>query len=167
MELNNAAKNALAQLLAQEINARLLRMSIAHTNKDRVNGTTPTVWNASTLTYKKQLRTAVKCSASAAGSNLIIQVWLGYDVKPYANAEIPSSIAFDAMAAGVDDNGSNGSYPVVFESGTTPAVNYFAVEPGGSEPTWPANNGQEPKYPVYDGTIASPFPVGGAGALIT
>lgn len=166
MELSGASKNALVQLLAQSINAKLQQMSITHTNKDRGNSRSPAQWNASYQANTKQLRTAVKCSASAANGNLIILIWLGYDVKPKVEGS-SSSIAFDDMEAGVDDTGSNGDYPVVFESGTTPPVEYFAVEPGGSRPTYEDNSGQEPKYPVYDGSTASPFPIPGAGTIAT
>ena len=88
-------------------------------------------------------------------------------MKPNAASDT-SSIPFDAMLAGVDDTGSNGPYPVVFESGTTPPVRYFAVEPGGPEPTYTDNSDQEPKYPIYDTNAGiSPFPVDGAGAIMT
>ena len=171
MELNDAAKNALAQLLAQKINANLLQMSITHTNKDRGNMVSPAQWNAAAQKYPKQLFTAITCSAGVANGNLVIQIWLGYDVKPNDGSTPPSTtsrlasiIAFGDMEAGVDDTGSNGDYPVVFESGTTPPVRYFALEPGGPDPTNVTS--QEPKYPVY-GNIGSTFPVPGAGAITT
>ena len=164
MELSDNTKNALVQLLAQSINTGLQQGLIIHTNKDRDDATaSPAEWNARYGGDRKQLCTAITCSASAAGSNLIIQVWLGYDVRPY-NANNTASIAFGDMRAGVDDTGANGPYPVVFESGTTPTVAYFALEPGGSEPT--TSGSQAPKYPIYDADI-SPFPILGAGALVT
>ena len=165
MELNGAAKNALAQLLAQRINNNLLQATITHTNKDRNNGVSPATWNASLNANRKQLFTAIKCSAGVTDDNLVIQIWLGYDVKPNTGST-SSSIAFDAMTAGVDDAGSNGPYLVVFESGTTPPVEYFAVEPNGPKPTYTANSGQEPKYPIYS-NIGSTFPIPGAGVIVT
>lgn len=186
MELSTNTKNALVQLLAIRINNKLQKglqqqagqdePNITHTNKDRTYGTYPANWNAAFLAYPKQLYTAITGSASAANGNLVIQIWLGYDVKPSDGSTTPStstesriasSIQFEDMEAGVDDTGSNGPYPVVFKSGTTPPVEYFAVEPGGPRPTYEDNKYQEPKYPVYDGTIAAPFPVGEAGALVT
>ncbi len=164
MELSDNTKNALVQLLAQSINTGLQQGLIIHTNKDRNNATaSPAAWNARYEGDRKQLCTAITCSASAAGSNLIIQVWLGYDVRPY-NANNTASIAFGDMRAGVDDTGSNGPYSVVFRSGITPIVRYFALEPNGPEPT--TSGSQEPKYPVYsnDGSI---FPIPGVGTIVT
>lgn len=164
MELSDNTKNALVQLLAQSINTGLQQGLIIHTNKDRNDATaSPAEWNARTGGDRKQLCTAITCSASAAGSNLIIQVWLGYDVRPY-NANNTASIASDAMQAGVDDTGSNGPYSVVFRSGITPTVSYFALEPDGSEPT--TSGSQAPKYPIYN-TDISPFPIQAAGAIVT
>lgn len=166
MELSTDTKNALVQLLAQRINNNLQQAAITHTNKDRNDATvSPTEWNARTGGDRKQLRTAIKCIAGAANDNLIIQIWLGYDVKPYIDDDdLPSSIPFGEMLAGVDDTGSNGPYPVVFESGVTPTVAYFALEPGGSEPT--TSGSEAPKYPIYN-TDISPFPILGAGTIVT
>lgn len=164
MELSDATKNALVQLLAHSININLQKATITHTNKDKDNATvSPAEWNARYGGDRKQLCTAITCSASAAGSNLIIQVWLGYDVRPY-NANNTANIAFGDMRAGVDDTGSNGPYSVVFRSGITPIVSYFALEPNGPEPT--TSGSQAPKYPVYsnDGSI---FPIPVAGTIVT
>lgn len=168
MELSGDTKNALVQLLAQRINAGLQQglqqANITHTNRDRKHTTvSPAEWNASIQADRKHLRTAITCSAGATADNLVIQIWLGYDVKPIS-ASGTSSIPFDAMLAGVDDTGSNGPYPEVFKSGTTPPVRYFALEPNGSDPV---NEGyQEPKYPVYS-NVGSTFPIPGAGAVVT
>ena len=165
MELSDDTKNALVQLLAIRINNNL--QNVTHTNKDKNDATvSPAKWNASFLSNTKQLCTAITGSAGVAAGNLVIQIWLGYDVRPQ-DANNTASIQFEDMKAGVDDTGSNGPYPEVFKSGTTPTVAYFAVEPGGSRPTYPANQYQEPKYPIYDGSTASPFPVNGAGTIVT
>lgn len=177
MELSTDTKNALVQLLAQRINNNLQEgilgpknedntrqdPTITHTNKDRANGASPTKWNAATQKYTKQLRTAITGSAGVSDGNLVIQIWLGYDVTPY-DANNDDTIPFEDMKAGVDDTGSNGPYPVVFESGATPRVLYFALESGGSEPT--SASTQEPKYPIYD-TDISPFPILRAGTIVT
>lgn len=179
MELSDDTKNALVQLLARSINDKLQKgtiwpenedgtrqqPAITHTNIDDNNGTivSPAKWNAATLAYPKQLCTAITGSAGVANGKLVLQIWLGYDVRPEA-ASNTARIPFDEMLAGVDDTGSNGPYPVVFESGTTPDVAYFALEPGGSEPT--TSGSEAPKYPIYD-TDISPFPILGAGTIVT
>jgi hypothetical protein len=183
MTLSGNTQLALLQCISTIINANIASWDVNKVHRNRDIGpadaptdVSPAKWNAQPTGATKQLYTAIKGSAEVDGEGkLKIQIWLGYDVRPQSTTSADSNnntdkyavsaINFNDMRPGLDATqaGVDANYGVIFKSGTTPDVEYFATVPGGSKPaqgTKPA-----PLYPVYKSNITT-FPVDNAGTMV-